>query len=226
MPRHLASGEFASISPSETFSADFVHAQELVESGVIGSPGGTRELVSRPSCEGGGAGRGFNMRVVVQNPPAVRRTVAGRWKERLRLQRTGAGNEHNEQGVDSKTSMDVVLIDHHGDLSKTTLDSEVRGRERVREGRRARDCDRDRQKRQREELSPPRCVCVCARARVRVQILSNRIQKEKNRTQKQMTSGGGGGKRLNTLMGTFRINSCHSLYIFVCFCFLLERICR
>jgi hypothetical protein len=200
MPRHLASGEFASISPSETFSADFVHAQELVESGVIGSPGGTRELVSRPSCEGGGAGRGFNMRVVVQNPPAVRRTVAGRWKERLRLQRTGAGNEHNEQGVDSKTSMDVVLIDHHGDLSKTTLDSEVRGRGGVREGRRARDCDRDRQKRQREELSPPRCVCVCARAHARVRVQSacaNSLQQNTKRKKKNTKTndkrGGGGG---------------------------------
>jgi hypothetical protein len=73
------------------------------------------------------------MRVVVQNPPAVRRTVAGRWKERLRVQSTGAVNEHNEQGVHSKKSKDVVLIDHHGDLSKTTLDSEVRGREGGRE---------------------------------------------------------------------------------------------
>jgi hypothetical protein len=179
MPRHLASGEFASISPSETFSADFVHAQELVESGVIGSPGGTRELVSRPSCEGGGGRSWFQHEGGCPEPSGS--AAYSRWqvKERLRLQRTGAGNEHNEQGVDSKTSMDVVLIDHHGDLSKTTLDSEVRGRERVREGRRARDCDRDRQKRQREELSPPRCVCVRARARVRVQILSNRIQKEK-----------------------------------------------
>jgi hypothetical protein len=133
MPRRLTSGEFASISLSETFSADFVHAQELVGGGVTGSPGGTRELLSRQSCEGGGAGRGDTMRVVVQNPPAVRRTVAGRWKERLRVQSTGAVNEHNEQGVHSKKSKDVVLIDHHGDLSKTTLDSEVRGREGGRE---------------------------------------------------------------------------------------------